>query len=71
MKSGLWVSHAWSRIVDAPGRDQRLDLFIKVLRVSCPNLTDATASLGTNPHYVRTRLQPPRSGYNNACLYDA
>lgn len=26
-----------------PGRYQRLDLFIKVLRVLCPNLTDASA----------------------------
>ena len=25
-----------------PGSNQRLDLFIKVLRVLCPNLTDAS-----------------------------
>jgi hypothetical protein len=27
---------------EAPGSYQRLDLFIKVLRVLCPNLTDAS-----------------------------
>ena len=26
----------------SPGRDQQLDLFIKVLRLLCPNLTDAS-----------------------------
>ena len=28
-----------------PGRYQRLDLFIKVLRVLCPNLTDASIKI--------------------------
>ena len=30
-----------------PGRYQRLDLFIKVLRVLCPKLTDASSITGT------------------------
>ena len=32
----------------SPGRYQELDLFIKVLRLLCPNLTDASTFLGTN-----------------------
>ena len=30
---------------ESPGRYQELDLFIKVLRLLCPNLTDASLSL--------------------------
>ena len=30
---------------DPPGRYQELDLFIKVLRLLCPNLTDASKGL--------------------------
>ena len=38
--SFLWVDQS-----SLPGSYQRLDLFIKVLRVLCPNLTDATNPL--------------------------
>ena len=31
--------------IDSPGRYQQLDLFIKVLRLLCPNLTDAKSFL--------------------------
>jgi hypothetical protein len=29
----------------SPGRYQELDLFIKVLRLLCPNLTDASSTI--------------------------
>jgi hypothetical protein len=43
----------------SPGSSQRLDLFIKVLRVLCPNLTDASLKLGLGPQEPCNVLMDP------------
>jgi len=37
----------------SPGRYQELDLFIKVLRLLCPNLTDASRGISWHPLVTR------------------
>ena len=48
---------------DPPGRYQELDLFIKVLRLLCPNLTDASKGLEgpTLINWKRRKVGQPRA----------
>ena len=49
---------------DPPGRYQELDLFIKVLRLLCPNLTDASSRRMLSACEVRR----PSAGHNGRTL---
>ncbi len=50
-------------VASAPGSYQRLDLFIKVLRVLCPNLTDASKRDGTVPHVGSSKMNSLRADH--------
>ena len=59
---GLKDSRAFeNKMKRSPGRYQELDLFIKVLRLLCPNLTDAMGGRGGTVNSSTITPRPPKA----------